>query len=49
VIYQVLDVGSGEVERQTPEEAILRLRAYMNAPSHRDAAAGDAPHADVEA
>ena len=31
VIYQVLDVGSGRVVRQIPEEATLRLRAYVRA------------------
>ena len=31
VIYQVLDAGSGRVVRQIPEEATLRLRAYVRA------------------
>ena len=31
VIYQVVDSGSGQVVRQIPEEATLRLRAYMRA------------------
>jgi len=31
VIYQVLDVGSGRVVRQIPEEATLRLKAYVRA------------------
>jgi len=31
VIYQVLDAGSGRVLRQIPEEATLRLRAYVRA------------------
>lgn len=31
VIYQVLDAGSGHVVRQIPEEATLRLRAYVRA------------------
>ncbi len=31
VIYQVLDESSGRVVRQIPEEATLRLRAYIRA------------------
>ena len=31
VIYQVLDVSSGRVVRQVPDEALLRLRAYTRA------------------
>lgn len=31
VIYQVLDQDSGRVVRQIPEEATLRLRAYVRA------------------
>jgi hypothetical protein len=28
VIYRVVDVRSGRVERQVPEEALLRMKAY---------------------
>jgi hypothetical protein len=31
VIYQVLDVSSGQVVRQVPDEAMLRLRTYTRA------------------
>ncbi len=31
VIYRVVDVNSGQVVRQVPDEAILRLRAYTRA------------------
>lgn len=31
VIYRVVDVNSGEVIRQVPEKALLRLRAYTRA------------------
>ena len=49
VIYQVLDVDSGRVVRQIPEEATLRLRAYVRALAN-GASANQAHHrADVEA
>jgi len=31
VIYRVIDVRTGQVERQTPDEALLRLKAYIKA------------------
>lgn len=31
VIYRVVDVGTGRIVRQVPEEALLRLRAYTRA------------------
>jgi len=31
VIYRVVDVGTGRIVRQVPEEALLRLRAYARA------------------
>lgn len=31
VIYRVVDVSSGRVVRQVPDEALLRLRAYARA------------------
>jgi flagellar protein FlaG len=48
VIYQVLDASSGQVVRQMPDEAMLRLRAYTRAaadgkPSHEPS------QADIEA
>jgi flagellar protein FlaG len=31
VIYRVIDIRSGRVERQVPEEALLRMKAYARA------------------
>jgi hypothetical protein len=31
VIYRVIDVRTGQVARQTPDAALLRLRAYIKA------------------
>ena len=47
VLFRVVDVRSGRIVRQVPDEAIMRLRAYTRA-----LAKGESPneaHADVEA
>jgi hypothetical protein len=31
VIYRVIDIRSGRVERQVPDEALLRMKAYARA------------------
>ena len=47
VIYRVVDVRSGRVVRQVPDEAIMRLRAYNRAIA--DGASPNEAKADVEA
>jgi flagellar protein FlaG len=47
VIFRVIDVRSGRVVRQVPDEAIMRMRAY-----NRALASGESPkkaQADIEA
>jgi hypothetical protein len=48
VIYQVLDVSSGQVVRQVPDEAMLRLRAYTRAVAD-GRTPSEASRADLEA
>jgi flagellar protein FlaG len=48
VIYQVLDADSGRVVRQVPDEALLRLRAYVRAVAQGQRPA-EANRADIEA
>jgi hypothetical protein len=48
VIYQVLDVSSGQVVRQMPDEAMLRLRAYTRAVAD-GMSPNEANQADIEA
>ena len=48
VIYQVLDVSSGQVVRQMPDEAMLRLRAYTRAVAEGQTP-NEAIRADLEA
>jgi hypothetical protein len=48
VIYQVLDVSSGQVVRQVPDEAMLRLRAYTRAVADGQSP-NEASQADIEA
>jgi flagellar protein FlaG len=48
VIYQVLDVSSGQVVRQMPDEAMLRLRAYTRAVAD-GLSPNEANQADIEA
>jgi hypothetical protein len=49
VIYQVLNVDSGRVVRQIPEEATLRLRAYVRAMANGESPAQTRADVDVEA
>lgn len=48
VIYQVVDAGSGQVVRQVPDEAMLRLRAYTRAMA-QGRTPNEAAQADIEA
>lgn len=48
VIYQVLEAGSGRVVRQIPEEATLRLRAYVRALANGASPAQAQAHADLD-
>lgn len=44
LVFQVVDQKSGRVIRQTPEEAILRLRAYIRDLRAAEAGEGDGVH-----
>jgi uncharacterized FlaG/YvyC family protein len=48
VIYRVIDVQSGQVVRQVPDEALLRVRAYAQALANGDTPFQALNQADVE-
>ena len=48
VIYRVIDVASGQVVRQVPDEALLRVRAYAQALANGDTPVQALNQADVE-
>lgn len=49
VIYRVVDVRSGRVVRQIPDEALLRLRAYTRALAEGKGRAKPLARADIDA
>ncbi len=49
VIYRVIDVSSGRVVRQIPDEALLRLRAYTRALAQGETPARLLAQADIDA
>jgi hypothetical protein len=49
VINRENDVRAQSVEREHPDQALLRTRAYRAAPSESDNTAADEPHANIKA